>query len=133
MNKSNAWRRQTNSPFPSRLKFVAWPNIGGVMGFGRSCRRKRAPGRWGRPPTGLARPPDSKGKTGLVPPPVAHRFARLYDCVPVWGVSGYGVDVAIVVGLGRREEAKAERRRRIIAAARDLIRQTGDTNLSMRM
>lgn len=35
-------------------------------------------------------------------------------------------------GLGRREEAKAERRLRIIAAARDLIRETGDTNLSMR-
>ncbi len=40
--------------------------------------------------------------------------------------------VAVVVKLGRREEAKAERRRRIIAAARDLIRQTGDTDLSMR-
>lgn len=34
--------------------------------------------------------------------------------------------------MGRREEAKAERRRRIIAAARDLIRETGDTGLSMR-
>jgi len=34
--------------------------------------------------------------------------------------------------LGRREQAKAERRHRIIAAARDLIRETGDTNLSMR-
>ncbi len=41
--------------------------------------------------------------------------------------------VAVVVKLGRREEAKAERRQRIIAAARDLIRQTGDTDLSMRM
>lgn len=40
--------------------------------------------------------------------------------------------MAIVVKLGRREEAKAERRRRIIAAARELIRQTGDTELSMR-
>lgn len=40
--------------------------------------------------------------------------------------------MAVVVKLGRREEAKAERRRRIIAAARDLIRQTGDTDLSMR-
>jgi AcrR family transcriptional regulator len=39
----------------------------------------------------------------------------------------------VVVGLGRREQAKAERRRRIIAAARELIRETGDTNLSMRM
>jgi AcrR family transcriptional regulator len=36
------------------------------------------------------------------------------------------------VGLGRREQAKAERRLRIIGAARDLIRETGDTNLSMR-
>jgi AcrR family transcriptional regulator len=34
--------------------------------------------------------------------------------------------------LGRREEAKAERRLRIIAAARDLIRKTGETDLSMR-
>ena len=40
-----------------------------------------------------------------------------------------GSDVA---GLGRREQAKAERRLRIIGAARDLIRETGDTNLSMR-
>ncbi len=35
-------------------------------------------------------------------------------------------------GLGRREQAKAERRLRIVAAARELIRKTGDTNLSMR-
>ena len=34
---------------------------------------------------------------------------------------------------GRREQAKAERRLRIVRAARDLIRETGDTNLSMRM
>jgi AcrR family transcriptional regulator len=34
--------------------------------------------------------------------------------------------------MSRREEAKTERRRRIIAAARDLIRETGDTGLSMR-
>ncbi|MFN3524146.1 MAG: TetR/AcrR family transcriptional regulator [Phenylobacterium sp.] len=33
---------------------------------------------------------------------------------------------------GRREAAKTERRRRIIAAARDLIRETGDAGLSMR-
>lgn len=33
---------------------------------------------------------------------------------------------------GRREQAKAERRLRIISAARNLIRETGDTNLSMR-
>lgn len=36
------------------------------------------------------------------------------------------------VGIGRREQAKAERRLRIIGAARNLIRETGDTNLSMR-
>ncbi len=34
--------------------------------------------------------------------------------------------------MSRREDAKAERRRRIIAAARDLIKETGDTGLSMR-
>jgi len=34
---------------------------------------------------------------------------------------------------GRRERAKAERRSRIVRAARDLIRETGDTDLSMRM
>jgi len=34
---------------------------------------------------------------------------------------------------GRREQAKAERRIKIVRAARDLIRETGDTNLSMRM
>lgn len=33
---------------------------------------------------------------------------------------------------GRREEAKAERRKRIVLAARDLIRETGDAGLSMR-
>ncbi len=33
---------------------------------------------------------------------------------------------------GRREQAKAERRSRIVRAARDLIRETGDTDLSMR-
>lgn len=33
----------------------------------------------------------------------------------------------------RRELAKAERRLKIVRAARDLIRETGDTNLSMRM
>jgi AcrR family transcriptional regulator len=33
---------------------------------------------------------------------------------------------------GRREQAKAERRTRIVRAARELIRQTGDTDLSMR-
>src|SRR5580693_4301201 len=32
----------------------------------------------------------------------------------------------------RREDAKAERRHRIVTAARDLIRETGDTGLSMR-
>ena len=34
--------------------------------------------------------------------------------------------------MSRREDAKAERRRRIVAATRDLIRETGDTGLSMR-
>lgn len=36
------------------------------------------------------------------------------------------------VSLGRREAGKAERRRRIIQAARDLIRETGNPGLSMR-
>jgi len=35
--------------------------------------------------------------------------------------------------LGKREQAKLERRSRIVRAARDLIRETGDTDLSMRM
>jgi AcrR family transcriptional regulator len=34
--------------------------------------------------------------------------------------------------MSRREQAKEERRRRIIAAARDLIRETGEPGLSMR-
>lgn len=34
--------------------------------------------------------------------------------------------------VSRREQGKAERRRRIVAAARDLVRETGDTGLSMR-
>jgi AcrR family transcriptional regulator len=34
---------------------------------------------------------------------------------------------------GRREEGKLARRSRIVRAARDLIRETGDTDLSMRM
>lgn len=34
--------------------------------------------------------------------------------------------------MGRREEAKSERRRRIVAAARELVRETGDAGLSMR-
>lgn len=34
--------------------------------------------------------------------------------------------------MSKREEAKADRRRRIINAARDLIRETGDAGLSMR-
>ena len=34
--------------------------------------------------------------------------------------------------MSRREDAKAERRHRIGTAARDLIRETGDTGLSMR-
>jgi AcrR family transcriptional regulator len=36
------------------------------------------------------------------------------------------------VAPGRRESGKAERRRRIIKAARELIRETGDAGLSMR-
>jgi AcrR family transcriptional regulator len=39
----------------------------------------------------------------------------------------------ITEDLGKREQAKAERRHRIVRAARDLIRETGDTDLSMRM
>jgi AcrR family transcriptional regulator len=34
--------------------------------------------------------------------------------------------------MSRREEAKDERRRRIVTAARDLIRETGDAGVSMR-
>jgi AcrR family transcriptional regulator len=34
--------------------------------------------------------------------------------------------------MSRREEAKEERRRRIVTAARDLIRETGDVGVSMR-
>lgn len=34
--------------------------------------------------------------------------------------------------MGRREDAKAERRDRIVTAARELIRETGDAGLSMR-
>lgn len=34
--------------------------------------------------------------------------------------------------MSKREEAKAERRRRIVVAARELIRETGDVGLSMR-
>ncbi|MFN4183496.1 MAG: TetR/AcrR family transcriptional regulator [Hyphomonas sp.] len=37
-----------------------------------------------------------------------------------------------VADLGRREQAKAERRQKIMRAARDMIRETGDMNLSMR-
>ena len=35
--------------------------------------------------------------------------------------------------MGRREDAKTERRERIIRAARELIRETGDAGLSMRV
>ncbi len=38
----------------------------------------------------------------------------------------------LVADGGRRERSKAERRSRIVRAARDLIRETGDTELSMR-
>ncbi|KDA01014.1 MAG: TetR/AcrR family transcriptional regulator [Hyphomonas oceanitis] len=40
---------------------------------------------------------------------------------------------AVIEETGKREQAKAERRSRIVQAARDLIRETGDTDLSMRM
>ena len=40
--------------------------------------------------------------------------------------------MAVEPPLGRREAGKAERRRRIIHAARDLIRETGNAGLSMR-
>jgi AcrR family transcriptional regulator len=43
-----------------------------------------------------------------------------------------GPDVAAERPLGRREAGKAERRGRIIHAARDLIRETGNAGLSMR-
>ncbi|KCZ87925.1 TetR/AcrR family transcriptional regulator [Hyphomonas johnsonii] len=39
----------------------------------------------------------------------------------------------VTAAPGKRERAKAERRSRIVRAARDLIRETGDTDLSMRM
>lgn len=42
-------------------------------------------------------------------------------------------EITIAAVSGRREKAKAERRLKIVRAARDLIRETGDTNLSMRM
>jgi AcrR family transcriptional regulator len=42
-------------------------------------------------------------------------------------------EATIAAVSGRREKAKAERRLKIVRAARDLIRETGDTNLSMRM
>lgn len=41
--------------------------------------------------------------------------------------------IASAADPGRREQAKADRRLKIVRAARDLIRETGDTNLSMRM
>ncbi|MCU0731178.1 MAG: TetR/AcrR family transcriptional regulator [Hyphomonas sp.] len=42
-------------------------------------------------------------------------------------------DPGTLSDVGRREQAKADRRLKIVRAARDLIRETGDTNLSMRM
>jgi AcrR family transcriptional regulator len=44
-----------------------------------------------------------------------------------------GVMTEGAADTGRREQAKGERRSRIVRAARDLIRETGDTDLSMRM
>lgn len=43
-----------------------------------------------------------------------------------------GHETAPEVAVSRREAGKAERRRRIIHAARDLIRETGNAGLSMR-
>ena len=40
---------------------------------------------------------------------------------------------ATLPDIGRRERAKEERRQRIVRAVRDLIRETGDTNPSMRL
>ncbi|MEE4348872.1 MAG: TetR/AcrR family transcriptional regulator [Pacificimonas sp.] len=40
--------------------------------------------------------------------------------------------IGVAAESGRREQAKEERRLRIIASARDLIRETGETDLSMR-
>ena len=42
-------------------------------------------------------------------------------------------EATVAAVSGRREKAKAERRLKLVRAARDLIRETGDTNLSMRM
>lgn len=42
-------------------------------------------------------------------------------------------DAAVEAPLGRREAGKAERRQRIIQAARELIRETGNAGLSMRL
>ncbi len=44
-----------------------------------------------------------------------------------------GVITETAADTGRRAQAKGERRSRIVRAARDLIRETGDTDLSMRM
>jgi AcrR family transcriptional regulator len=41
-------------------------------------------------------------------------------------------EIAVEEPVGRREAGKAERRRRIIRAAHDLIRETGNAGLSMR-
>lgn len=46
--------------------------------------------------------------------------------------AGAGAMAEPVADVGRREQAKAERRQKIMAAARDMIRETGDMNLSMR-
>ena len=43
-----------------------------------------------------------------------------------------GREIAVDEPVSRREAGKAERRRRIIRAAHDLIRETGNTGLSMR-
>lgn len=47
-------------------------------------------------------------------------------------VRGADSDWGMTTSTSKREEGKAERRRRIVEAARALIRETGDTGLSMR-
>src|ERR1700744_217344 len=46
--------------------------------------------------------------------------------------AGRAQEAEMTASLGRREAGKAERRQRIIEAARELIRETGNAGLSMR-
>src|SRR5688572_10853690 len=48
------------------------------------------------------------------------------------GARSTGGEPVAAAPAGKREAGKAERRRKIIHAARDLIRETGNTGLSMR-